>query len=222
MSTRPSARRARSPAITSASTAIVSSGPEGLLILPWRGKRACGVRGELNRRRVRVYHTTWTPQTAPTEPTGIVVLALAHQITRTPSMIGCAIDGASQRSSSATYAVSSGVSFRCRRGVNSGCRLTLASCCRTSLRAFAPSHDLCRPDQSVPLTDAIRSHHCLLVSCLGVSLRVRRLPLLSPFPPPHNVPVRTPDPPLTILTSPARSARPPNPITSPPHPSTAL
>ena len=33
-------------------------------------------------------------------------------------------DGASQRPGSTTYAVSSGVSFRCRRGVNSGCRLT--------------------------------------------------------------------------------------------------
>ena len=126
MSTRPSARRARSPAITSASTAIVSSGPEGLLILPWRGKRACGVRGELNRRRVRVYHTTWTPQTAPTEPTGIVVLALVHQITRTTSTIRHDTDGTSPRFTSATYAVSSGVSFRCRRGVNSGCRLTPA------------------------------------------------------------------------------------------------
>ena len=93
MSTQPSARRTRPPAIASASSAIVSSGPEGLLILPWRGKRASGVRRRLNRRRVRVYHTTWTPQTAPTEPTGIVVLVLIQEITRTTSMIPCDTEG---------------------------------------------------------------------------------------------------------------------------------
>ncbi len=50
---------------------------------PWHGKRARCVRQRLNRRRVRVYHTTWTAQTPPTQSTGIIVLeALVHDIRR--------------------------------------------------------------------------------------------------------------------------------------------
>ena len=124
MSTRPAARRARTRPVRRPHRRSFRRVRTGLLILPWRGKRACGVRRELNRRRVRVYHTTWTPQTAPTEPTGIVVLALVHQITRTTSTIRHDTDGTSPRSTSATYAVSSGVSFRCRQGVSFECRLT--------------------------------------------------------------------------------------------------
>ena len=122
----PASRRVRTPAIALASPAIVQSGPGSLWILPWRGKRARCVRRRLNRRRERVYHTTWTAQTPPTEPTGIVVLALVHEITRTTSMIRCDTDATSLRSPLQQHTpFLRGVSFRCRRGVNSGCRLTL-------------------------------------------------------------------------------------------------
>ena len=121
----PASRRVRTPAIALASPAIVQSGPGSLWILPWRGKRARCVRRRLNRRRERVYHTTWTAQTPPTEPTGIVVLALVHEITRTTSMIRCDTDATSLRSPLQQHTpFLRGVSFRCRRGVNSGCRLT--------------------------------------------------------------------------------------------------
>ena len=121
----PASRRVRTPAIALASPAIVQSGPGSLWILPWRGKRARCVRRRLNRRRERVYHTTWTAQTPPTEPTGIVVLALAHEITRTTSMVRCDPDATSLRSPLQQHTpFLRGVSFRCRRGGNSGCRLT--------------------------------------------------------------------------------------------------
>ena len=121
----PASRRVRTPAIALASPAVVQSGPGSLWILPWRGKRARCVRRRLNRRRERVYHTTWTAQTPPTEPTGIVVLALVHETTRTRSMIRCDTDATSLRSPLQQHTpFLRGVSFRCRRGVNSGCRLT--------------------------------------------------------------------------------------------------
>ena len=121
----PASRRVRAPALALASPAIVQSGPGGLWILPWCGKRGRCVRRRLNRRRERVYYTTRTAQTPPTEPTGIVVLALVHEITRTTSMIRCDTDATSLRSPLQQHTpFLRGVSFRCRRGVNSGCRLT--------------------------------------------------------------------------------------------------
>ena len=81
--------------------------------------------------RVRVYlfvatlGYSRTAQTPPTEPTGIVVLALVHETTRTRSMIRCDTDATSLRSPLQQHTpFLRGVSFRCRRGVNSGCRLT--------------------------------------------------------------------------------------------------
>ena len=134
----PASRRVRAPAIALASPAIVQSGPGGLWILPWCGKRGRCVRRRLNRRRERVYHTTWTAQTPPTEPTGIVVLALVHEITRTTSMIRCDTDATSLRSPLQQHTpFLRGVSFRCRRGVNSGCRLTVVLA-RASRRRRAP------------------------------------------------------------------------------------
>ena len=138
----PASRRVRTSAIALASPAIVQSGPGGLWILPWCGKRARCVRRRLNRRREPVHHTTWTAQTPPTEPTGIVVLALVHEITRTTSMIRCDTDATSLRSPLQQHTpFLRGVSFRCRRGVNSGCRLTVWD---TSPPGFAIAPD-CTP-----------------------------------------------------------------------------
>ena len=125
MSTRPAARQARTPAIASAASAIVSSGPGRPVDSAVAWKTRIRRWGRLNRRRERVYHHLDAADGAHRTNRHRRPLLSYTRSPERRSTIRHDTDGASQRPGSTTYAVSSGVSFRCRRGVNSGCRLTI-------------------------------------------------------------------------------------------------